>query len=539
MKWIRLIFLALLFATNAAAQDSGFFVRSNCTAITAPVANSTACLQTTTTGGRTAGQLYVWNGSSYVALSIPTGTQSANTVFAGPASGAAAAPAFRVEVADDVPDIPASKITSGTLPVARGGTNASSFTGSRCLETNAGGTAIQSSSGPCAGSTTFDQVGAGTNTTAAMVLGSGSSLTTSGTGTNTATAVKGLTASRPLVSDGSGNLAAGSGFTGNNSTTVVTSTGTQTSGDCVTIDANGNHVAAGGACGIAGAGYATIQDEGSNLTARTTMNFAGAGVAAVDDAGNSRTNITIPGGMTALTGDVTASGTGSQAATIANAAVTLAKIQNAAANSKLLGSGDSGSGSSYAELTLGTNLSMSGTTLNAAGGGGGGLTLVENKTVTSNSTTVTFSGLDGNADGTYFLAGRIKNNSGGATFYSWFPNGLTTNLGSEWTADDGGGVGAGSSALVLSRNDSAKPIASSYSQFQIVIFAKKDPNSQAYPLTYKGSGTNWDGTTFKWNGHIDGIWNETSTNLTSIDVTSADANGIGNGSIISLYKYAQ
>lgn len=77
----------------------------------------------------------------------------------------------------------------------------------------------------------------------------------------------------------------------------------------------------------------------------------------------------------ALTGDVTASA-GSNATTIANDAVTTAKIindavtfdklQNATANSKLLGSGDSGSGANYAELTLGTNLSMSGTTLNAA-----------------------------------------------------------------------------------------------------------------------------------------------------------------------------
>lgn len=54
---------------------------------------------------------------------------------------------------------------------------------------------------------------------------------------------------------------------------------------------------------------------------------------------------------------------------IANSAVTLAKIANAAANSKLLGSGATGSGSAYTEITLGTNLSMSGTTLNASGGG--------------------------------------------------------------------------------------------------------------------------------------------------------------------------
>jgi microcystin-dependent protein len=48
---------------------------------------------------------------------------------------------------------------------------------------------------------------------------------------------------------------------------------------------------------------------------------------------------------------------------INNAAVTLAKIQNASAASKLLGSGASGSGSPYAEITLGTGLTMTSTTL--------------------------------------------------------------------------------------------------------------------------------------------------------------------------------
>lgn len=66
-------------------------------------------------------------------------------------------------------------------------------------------------------------------------------------------------------------------------------------------------------------------------------------------------------------GDITVSG-GGATWTIDNAAVTLAKIANASANDKLLGSGNSGSGAAYAEITLGSGLTMTGTTLSASGG---------------------------------------------------------------------------------------------------------------------------------------------------------------------------
>lgn len=80
----------------------------------------------------------------------------------------------------------------------------------------------------------------------------------------------------------------------------------------------------------------------------------------------------------ALTGDITAPAN-SNATTLANnavatakiadSAVTLAKIANASANSKLLGSGDAGSGEAYAEITLGSGLTMTGTTLAATASG--------------------------------------------------------------------------------------------------------------------------------------------------------------------------
>lgn len=50
--------------------------------------------------------------------------QTKNTVFAGPADGNSTSPAFRALVAADIPSLDASIITSGTLPISRGGTGA-------------------------------------------------------------------------------------------------------------------------------------------------------------------------------------------------------------------------------------------------------------------------------------------------------------------------------------------------------------------------------------------------------------------------------
>jgi Repeat of unknown function (DUF5907) len=68
------------------------------------------------------------------------------------------------------------------------------------------------------------------------------------------------------------------------------------------------------------------------------------------------------------TGDVT----GATALTIAADAVTYAKMQNVSAASRLIGRGDSGAGDPQ-EITLGANLTMTGTTLSASGGGGASL----------------------------------------------------------------------------------------------------------------------------------------------------------------------
>lgn len=106
------------------------------------------------------------------------------------------------------------------------------------------------------------------------------------------------------------------------------------------------------------------------------------------------------GAINQLTGDVTAGpGSGSQAATLANNAVvtakvldeaiTYAKIQDVSAASKLLGRGDAGAGV-VQEITLGANLSITGTTLDAAGGAGWETTITKttDDSVSNNATLV-------------------------------------------------------------------------------------------------------------------------------------------------------
>lgn len=120
--------------------------------------------------------------------------------------------------------------------------------------------------------------GAGTVTSVAqsftggLISVGGSPVTTSGTlaltvagtsggipyfsGASTWASSGALTANLPVFGGGAG-AAPIVGTRSGNTTQVVTTTGAQTSGDCVKIDANGNHIANGSACGGGGsAGFA-------------------------------------------------------------------------------------------------------------------------------------------------------------------------------------------------------------------------------------------------------------------------------------------
>lgn len=135
--------------------------------------------------------------------------------------------------------------------------------------------------------------------------------------------------------------------------------------------------------------YASVPAQTTNLTGAVVGTSIGGTIATTLAANAVGTTNIVANAVTAAkianntitaTQIANATVTGTQ---IASATVTLAEIQNAVASSKLVGSGTSGSGSSYSELTLGANLSMSGTTLNATAG-------VFTKSFTSTAQTITF-----------------------------------------------------------------------------------------------------------------------------------------------------
>ena len=79
------------------------------------------------------------NTTTTPALSFALTTQAANTVFAGPITGSAATPTFRALVANDIPNLDASKITTGILPIANGGTGRNTLTANSILIGNGTG----------------------------------------------------------------------------------------------------------------------------------------------------------------------------------------------------------------------------------------------------------------------------------------------------------------------------------------------------------------------------------------------------------------
>jgi hypothetical protein len=183
---------------------------------------------------------------------------------------------------------PGQQIDTG-LSASGTGTSVATTTGTPtandCAKWDANGNVIDAGS-PCGSSSggSFNTLTGGTNTSAALVIGSGASLAATGSGSIAATSV-------PV--GGVSSLS----FTGN-TTKAASSTGTVTTSDCAKWDANGNIIDSGAPCATVASGtigqFAYYSASGSALAAHSLiasdipalnyqapLNFTGSGSKAV------------------------------------------------------------------------------------------------------------------------------------------------------------------------------------------------------------------------------------------------------------------
>lgn len=159
--------------------------------------------------------------------------------------------------------------------------------------------------------------------------------------------------------------------------------------------------------------------------------------------------------------------------------------------------------------------------------------LVEKKLITADVTSVTFTGLDGNTDEVYRLIARIHGTSS-VNQIDLRPNGISTNQDSSVFADNAALVTR--TALVLTEDFFTDVILQT---FEATFWAKANPNSIATNRLLQSWGVNAAATGAPNMVHGVGLWDEDATNVTSLEIRSALANNIKNGSTIALYKLRQ
>lgn len=168
--------------------------------------------------------------------------------------------------------------------------------------------------------------------------------------------------------------------------------------------------------------------------------------------------------------------------------------------------------------------------------------LVKKKLITSDVTSVTFSGLNGDVDEVYKIVGRIKQ-TGGVQQFELRPNGITAGQSSViarfHTSAPSSDVRAAISRLILADD----PVVASpdVTVFDAIFWARKVVNSVAMNrmlISHFHTSTTTSVPALAV-GSAWSTWDDDSTNVTSLDVVSTIASDIRDGSTIALYKLRQ
>ena len=166
----------------------------------------------------------------------------------------------------------------------------------------------------------------------------------------------------------------------------------------------------------------------------------------------------------------------------------------------------------------------------SSGAVSGALVLVEEQTLGADATVVTFSDLDGDEDGTYVLLGYFTNDSGSSSSLFLEPNGLATNQEYELcSVTEGTFAGATDTAgMLLTGINTAEN-----STFFAWFHAQKTSgaNRGAYSFETRDFGA----ADSRFRG-LESVWDETATNVTSIEIQSDVADGINTSSTFKLFK---
>lgn len=153
---------------------------------------------------------------------------------------------------------------------------------------------------------------------------------------------------------------------------------------------------------------------------------------------------------------------------------------------------------------------------------------MERKILSGDATDVTFLGLHGDTDRTYLLICSLLAGSGGGSAVTVQPNAVNTNQFSTLSvATDAAVVGASVAELRLAGINGGSPSAA-----RMILFAQTGMRRATEGAYIAGAaifatpiGVNFFGE-----------WNETTTEITSLKIVSSVANGLGTGSILTLYR---